>query len=133
VIAICQATPNGIPAERWETDETGHPDFARAGGLRPVVGGEVSGIYGLEKFSHLEDKIYRMVEQFKRERQERESLEREVLSLRREFSQLADEKDRLEIQVERLLNERDTIKLKVEAMLDAISMVDPEMAEMMKK
>jgi hypothetical protein len=31
------------------------------------------------------------------------------------------------------LNERDTIKLKVEAMLDAISVVDPEVAEVMKK
>ena len=41
----------------------------------------MSAIYGLEKFSHLEDKIYRTIEQFKRERQEREALEREVLSL----------------------------------------------------
>ena len=94
--------------------------------------GAVSGIYGLEKFSHLEDKIYRTIEQFKRERQERESLEREVLSLRRELSQLTDEKERLEIQVERLLGERDTIKLKVEAMLDAIAVIEPEPAEAKK-
>jgi hypothetical protein len=93
----------------------------------------VSGIYGLEKFSHLEDKIYRTIEQFKRERQERESLEREVLSLRRDMSQLADEKERLELQVERLLGERDTIKLKVEAMLDAIAVLDLEPAETSKK
>jgi chromosome segregation ATPase len=93
----------------------------------------VSGLYGLEKFSHLEDKIYRMVEQFKREREERQSLEREVLSLRREMNRLVDEKERFEIQIERLLNERDTIKLKVEAMLDAISMVDPEAAEALKR
>jgi chromosome segregation ATPase len=93
----------------------------------------VSGIYGLEKFSHLEDKIYRTIEQFKRERQERESLEREVLSLRREMSQLGDEKERLALQVERLLNERDTIKLKVEAMLDAIAVLDLEPAEVSKK
>ena len=92
----------------------------------------MSGIYGLEKFSHLEDKIYRTIEQFKRERQERESLERDVLSLRRELSQLAYEKERLEIQVERLLNERDTIKLKVEAMLDAIAVIEPEPAEAKK-
>jgi hypothetical protein len=73
-----------------------------------IIGGRVvSGIYGLEKFSHLEDKIYRTIEQFKRERQEREALEREVLSLRREVSTLTDEKERLELQVERLLNERD--------------------------
>jgi chromosome segregation ATPase len=93
----------------------------------------VSGIYGLEKFSHLEDKIYRTIEQFKRERQEREALEREVLSLRRELSQAADEKERLGLQVERLLNERDTIKLKVEAMLDAIAVLDLEAAETAKK
>jgi hypothetical protein len=92
----------------------------------------VSGIYGLEKFSHLEDKIYRTIEQFKRERQEREALEREVLSLRRELSQVADEKERLELQVERLLGERDTIKLKVEAMLDAIAMLDLEHVEAKK-
>ena len=93
----------------------------------------MSGIYGLEKFSHLEDKIYRTIEQFKRERQERESLEREVLTMRREMSQLSDEKERLELQVERLLNERDTIKLKVEAMLDAIAVLDLEPAETAKK
>ncbi|HYP28064.1 MAG TPA: hypothetical protein VE262_15220 [Blastocatellia bacterium] len=93
----------------------------------------MSGIYGLEKFSHLEDKIYRTIEQFKRERQERESLEREVLTMRRELTQLSDEKERLELQVERLLNERDTIKLKVEAMLDAIAVLDLEPAEAAKK
>lgn len=92
----------------------------------------MSGIYGLEKFSHLEDKIYRTIEQFKRERQEREALEREVLSLRRELGQVADEKERLELQVERLLGERDTIKLKVEAMLDAIAMLDLEPVEAKK-
>jgi hypothetical protein len=89
----------------------------------------VSGIYGLEKFANLEDKIYRTIEQFKRERQLRESLEREVLGLRREVTQLNEEKERLEIQVERLLNERDTIRLKVEAMLDAIAMLDLETSE----
>ena len=92
-----------------------------------------SGIYGLEKFANLEDKIYRTIEQFKRERQARELLEREVLTLRREVSHLNDEKERLEGQVDRLLTERDTIKLKVEAMLDAIAMLDIDMAETLKK
>jgi chromosome segregation ATPase len=89
----------------------------------------VSGIYGLEKFSHLEDKIYRTIEQFKRERQEREALEREVLSLRREMSRASDDKGRLEQQVERLLTERDAIKLKVEGMLDAIAVLDADAAK----
>ena len=84
----------------------------------------MSGIYGLEKFSHLEDNIYRTIEQFKRERQEREALEREVLNLRREMSRASDDKERLESQVERLLTERDAVKVKVEGMLDAIAVLD---------
>jgi chromosome segregation ATPase len=89
----------------------------------------VSGIYGLEKFSHLEDKIYRTIEQFKRERQERETLEREVVNLRREMTRATDDKQRLEEQVERLLTERDAIKQKVEGMLDAISVLEVEAAK----
>jgi chromosome segregation ATPase len=89
----------------------------------------VSGIYGLEKFSHLEDKIYRTIERFKRERQERETLEREVAKLRREMTRATDDKQRLEEQVERLLTERDAIKQKVEGMLDAISVLEVEAAK----
>jgi len=89
----------------------------------------VSGIYGLEKFSHLEDKIYRTIEQFKRERQEREALEREVVNLRREMTRATDDRQRLEEQVERLLTERDAIKQKVEGMLDAISVLEVEAAK----
>jgi len=89
----------------------------------------VSGIYGLEKFSHLEDKIYRTIEQFKRERQEREALEREVVNLRRDMTRATDDRQRLEEQVERLLTERDAIKQKVEGMLDAISVLEIEAAK----
>ena len=91
------------------------------------------GLTGLEKFSHLEDKIYRTIELTKALRQEKEALERELSSVRRELGALLDEKDRLETQVERLLAERDTIRLKVEAMLDAIAVLDPEMVEVMRK
>ena len=91
------------------------------------------GLTGLEKFSHLEDKIYRTIELTKALRQEKEGLEREVGSLRRELGTLLDEKDRLEGQVERLLSERDAIKLKVEAMLDAIAVLDPDAVEMLSR
>lgn len=91
------------------------------------------GLTGLEKFSHLEDKIYRTIELTKTLRQEKEALERELASVRRELGSLLDEKDRLESQVERLLSERDTIRLKVEAMLDAIAVLDPEAAEVMRR
>jgi chromosome segregation ATPase len=91
------------------------------------------GLTGLEKFSHLEDKIYRTIELTKTLRQEKEALERELASVRRELGSLLDEKDRLETQVERLLSERDTIRMKVEAMLDAIAVLDPEAAEVMRR
>jgi cell division protein FtsB len=91
------------------------------------------GLTGLEKFSHLEDKIYRTIELTKTLRQEKEALERDVAATRRELGNLLDEKDRLETQVERLLSERDMIRMKVEAMLDAIAVLDPEMAEAVRK
>jgi predicted nuclease with TOPRIM domain len=91
------------------------------------------GLTGLEKFSHLEDKIYRTIELTKTLRQEKEGLERELASVRRELGALLDEKDRLEGQVERLLSERDTIRTKVDAMLDAIAVLDPEAVEVARR
>jgi chromosome segregation ATPase len=91
------------------------------------------GLSGLEKFSHLEDKIYRTIELTKTLRQEKEGLEREVAAIRRELGTLLNEKERLENQVERILSERDTIRMKVEAMLDAIAALDPEMAEVVRR
>lgn len=91
------------------------------------------GLSGLEKFSHLEDKIYRTIELTKTLRQEKEGLERELASIRRELGTLLNEKDRLENQLERVLSERDTIRMKVEAMLDAVAALDPEMAEAVRK
>lgn len=93
----------------------------------------MGGLPGLEKFSHLEDKIYRTIEVTKKLREERERLDKEMSSIRHQVSSLLEEKGRLEEQVERLLTERDTIRLKIEAMLDAIGVIDPEMAEVMRK
>jgi chromosome segregation ATPase len=91
------------------------------------------GLSGLEKFSHLEDKIYRTIELTKTLRQEKEGLEREIATIRRELGTLLNEKERLENQLERILSERDTIRMKVEAMLDAIAALDPEMAEVVRR
>src|SRR5438309_10401113 len=88
---------------------------------------------GLEKFSHLEDKIYRTIELTKTLRQEKEELERELAAIRRDIGSLLNEKERLEGNVERLLSERDTIRMKIEAMLDAVATLDPEMAEAMRR
>ena len=87
------------------------------------------GLSGPEKFSHLEDKIYRTIELTKTLRQEKESLEKELSLMRRNRGNVPDEQLRLEKQVEALLAERDIIRSKVEAMLDAVAVLDPEMAE----
>lgn len=95
------------------------------------------GLSGLEKFSHLEDKIYRTIELTKTLRQEKESLEKELSLMRRNRGVATPheqklEQQRLEQQVEALLAERDLIRAKVEAMLDAVAALDPEMAEELK-
>jgi predicted Ser/Thr protein kinase len=80
---------------------------------------------GLEKFSHLEDKIYRTIELTKTLRQEKEELERKLASARN----VGGDKQELIEQIEQLLEEREAIRLKVQKMLDAIAAADPELAE----
>jgi predicted nuclease with TOPRIM domain len=84
---------------------------------------------GMEKFSHLEDKIYLTIELAKKLREEKDKIEAELMSLRRELSAIAGEKVRLEEKVGLLMSERDAIQLKVETMLDAMTMIDSEVAE----
>ena len=82
--------------------------------------------YGLEKFTHLEDKIYRTIDQVRRERRERDSLQRELEGARTELAAAASEKQQLEKQVQRLISERDSIKLKIESMLQTVKVLDLE-------
>lgn len=89
----------------------------------------MNGMTGMEKFSHLEDKIYLTIAFVKKLREEKEHLEKESVELKRESSRFALEKAQLEEKIEKLLSERDAIQLKVEAMLEAMTMIDPEVAE----
>lgn len=89
----------------------------------------MNGLSGMEKFSHLEDKIYLTIEFAKKLREEKEKIERETSTLRRELGDLAAEKVRLEDKIAGLLSERDAIQLKVEAMLDAMTIIDSDVAE----
>lgn len=88
---------------------------------------------GLEKFSYLEDKIYRVIEQYQALKNEKEALEREVASLTQKLGLALAEKDRLEVQLERLYVERDAMKLKVEAMLDALSVIEHEVGQTVRR
>ena len=80
---------------------------------------------GLEKFSHLEDKIYRTIELTKTLRQEKDDLERQLASARHGGGN----SEELVAQVEHLLAEREAIRTKVQAMLEAIAAADPELLE----
>ena len=89
----------------------------------------MNGISGMEKFSHLEDKIYLTIELAKKLREEKDKVDAENAALRRELAAASNEKSRLEEKVQNLMSERDVIQLKVEAMLDAITLIDSEVAE----
>jgi len=80
---------------------------------------------GLEKFSHLEDKIYRTIELAKTLRQENDELERQLATVRG----LGGDKQQLIAQIERLLAEREAVRTRVHAMLETVAAADPELAE----
>lgn len=88
----------------------------------------MNALTGMEKFSHLEDKIYLTIEFAKKMREEREQLEREASALRQTASEALKEKAELEKKIETLLSERDSIQLKIEAMLEAITAFDSDVA-----
>ena len=89
----------------------------------------MNALTGMEKFSHLEDKIYLTIEFAKKMREEKEQLEREALVLRRDAANAIAENEQLTEKVAALLSERDSIQTKVEAMLDAMTLIDSEVAE----
>ena len=83
---------------------------------------------GLEKFSHLEDKIYRTIELTKTLRQEKEELEKQLAA----FRNLGGNEQEMIASVQRLTAERELIKTKVKKVLQAIVAIDPEIAEVLR-
>lgn len=88
----------------------------------------MNALTGMEKFSHLEDKIYLTIEFAKKMRDEKEQFEREAATLRKTANDAVAEKAELEEKIATLLSERDSIQLKVEAMLDAMTTIDSDVA-----
>ena len=83
---------------------------------------------GLEKFSHLEDKIYRTIELTKTLRQEKEDLERQLASKRG----TPGGSHQLAAEIDLLLAEREAVRAKVQKVLDALASADPEIAEALR-
>ena len=89
----------------------------------------MNGLTGMEKFSHLEDKIYLTIEFVKKLKDEKDKLERESRALRQQAEQATADKEAAEAKLSQLTSERESIQVKVEAMLDAITALDPEVAQ----
>jgi FtsZ-binding cell division protein ZapB len=89
----------------------------------------MNALTGMEKFSHLEDKIYLTIEYAKKMREEKERLEKEAVDLRSSTAKAIEEREALEAKLTQLLSERDSIQLKIEAMLEAITLIEPDVAE----
>jgi chromosome segregation ATPase len=82
---------------------------------------------GLEKFSHLEDKIYRTIELTKTLRQEKDDLERQLATIRH----LGGDRQELVEQIEQLMAEREAIRVKIQKLLAAVTEADPEVGEVL--
>lgn len=92
----------------------------------------MNGTAGMDKFAHLEDKIYLTIEFAKKIRAEKDQLENELSNTRISNAELMNEKEILENKIKDLMSERDAIQLKIEAMLDAITVIEPEVAEVIQ-
>jgi len=89
----------------------------------------MNGLTGMEKFSHLEDKIYLTIEFVKKLRDERDRLERESKVLKQQVEQAGAERQAAEARLAEMMTDREAIQVRVEAMLDAITALDPEVAQ----
>ncbi len=89
----------------------------------------MNALTGMEKFSHLEDKIYLTIDYAKKMRDEKERLERESHELRRDAENAIAERQASDEKVALLLAERDTFQLKVDAMLEALALLDTDVAK----
>lgn len=89
----------------------------------------MNGLSGMEKFSHLEDKIYLTIQFAQKQREEKDEISRALRLARQENEGLSETLRTLEGRLSQLLDERDLIQLKVESMLEAMTELDPAVAE----
>jgi chromosome segregation ATPase len=75
---------------------------------------------GLERFTELEDRIYRVIELFKAVRLQKESLEKDVIRIKAQLEQAASENDRLKLEIQEFRKEKDLVKERVEGILDSL-------------
>lgn len=79
---------------------------------------------GLERFSHLEDKIFRVVEAFKAARKENEILQAENLKLRQEIETLQNGDVTARENLAQLHKEREELRERVEKALGMLATLE---------
>ena len=79
---------------------------------------------GLERFSHLEDKIFRLVEEFKTVRRENETLRAENQKLKEEIGDLQGKENRDHDDLAQFRKEREELKERVEKALALIASLE---------
>ncbi len=79
---------------------------------------------GLERFGHLEDKLYRVVESFKAIRKENDTLKAENQNLRGEVQALQEKENSFNESLAHLQKEREELRERVEKALDLLATLE---------
>ena len=79
---------------------------------------------GLERFGHLEDKIFRMVEEFKAIRKENESLQAEISQLKAQIGALRDHESSARDDLASMQKEREELRQRVEKALSLLATLE---------
>jgi len=79
---------------------------------------------GLERFSQLEDRIFRMVEEFKALRREKEILQAENQQLKEQIGALRDRESKVQENLEHYKKEREELRERVEKALALLATLE---------
>jgi cell division septum initiation protein DivIVA len=79
---------------------------------------------GLERFGHLEDRIFRMVEEFKAVRKDNENLRNENARLKEQLGEFQNNESKAQGNLARYEKEREELRERVEKALDLLSTLD---------
>jgi cell division septum initiation protein DivIVA len=79
---------------------------------------------GLERFGHLEDKIFRMVEEFKAVRKDNENLKAEVAKLRAQIGTINEQESTARDSLVQFQKEREELRDRVEKALSLLATLE---------
>ena len=85
-----------------------------------------SELTGLERFGHLEDKIFRLVEEFKAVRKDNDILRAENMQLKDQLGALQTTESTVKDNLAKYQQEREELKVRVENALTLLSAVDAQ-------